>query len=165
MEIVPAGPDTDVATEAIVDLWVDLAADQRAHGSHLDAEGNRTRIREAIVRHAVDGGVLVARDREAGDLLGFVMFARETATYAQDLSRGIVENLYVRPAQRGEGVGSALLEAAEDALAERGLDAVTLEVMAANEDARRLYRRRGYEEYRVELEKPLASDTHSKGGK
>lgn len=152
-------PGADAAG-AVTGLWVALAAGQREHGSHILAEANRARIRERILRHAVNDTLLVARE---DDPVGFVTVEREGGTYAQDSTRGIVTNLYVHPEYRGEGIGSALLEAAEDQLLELGVDAVALEVMADNEDARRFYRRAGYQPHRVELEKPVESDTHSKG--
>jgi ribosomal protein S18 acetylase RimI-like enzyme len=152
-------PGADAA-ETVTDLWVELAAGQREHGSHILAAENRARIRERILRHAVNDTLLVARE---ADVVGFVTVERESGTYAQDDTRGVVTNLYVRPEYRGEGVGSALLGAAEDRLRELGVDTVALEVMADNEAARRFYRRAGYEPHRVELEKPVESDTHSKG--
>jgi ribosomal protein S18 acetylase RimI-like enzyme len=147
--------------DAVVDLWVDLAAGQRAFDSHLLAERNRTAVREAIARRAVEGGLLVARD-PAGEVVGFVTFALRSSTYEADVTRGIVENIYVEPDRRGEGVGSALLGEAEARLAEEGATAVTLEVMADNEAARRFYRRHGYASHRVELEKSVESDTLTK---
>ena len=59
-----------------------------------------------------------------------------------------VINLAVDPAARRQGIGSALLHAAEDALP--GGD-MTLMVQTGNTGARALYRRLGYEE---ELENP-----------
>lgn len=143
---VPATEEVD----RIVELWLSLASGQHEYGSHLLAEANSQRIRESILRHVVTDSVLVARD---GELVGFVMFSTETSEYAQDCTRGTIENLYVRPDRRGEGVGSRLLAAAEDRLEDAGVDAVTLEVMAANDDARRFYRRHGYRPHRVEMEK------------
>jgi ribosomal protein S18 acetylase RimI-like enzyme len=154
-------PDTDVVA-AVVDQWVALAAEQRDHGSHLPPEANRSVVRDAIARHIVTGGVLVARD-ESDDLLGFVMFSPESGTYEEDVDRGLVQNIYVVPERRGEGIGTELLASAEETLSEMGADVVTLEAMAANEAARRFYRRHGYHTHRVTLEKPLdESDTHSK---
>lgn len=152
-------PGADVAG-AVTDLWVALAAGQRQHDSHILPEANRARIRERILRHAVNDTLLVAREE---DLLGFATVEREGGSYAQDSTRGIVTNLYVRPESRGEGVGAALLDAAEDRLRELGVGAVALEVMADNEDARQFYGRAGYDPHRVELQKPVESDTHSKG--
>ncbi|RDZ34594.1 MULTISPECIES: GNAT family N-acetyltransferase [Haloferax] len=162
----------------LVELWVELAADQRASGSHLRAEANRTPIREALARHVAADGVLVARegdvsnggtevgssaeDADADGLVGFVMFDIEAGAYEQDATRGMVRNLFVRPAYRDAGVGTRLLAAAENALADAGVDAVALDVLADNEAARRFYRRHGYRPHRVELEKSMRSDTHSK---
>ena len=143
--------------DVLADLWVDLAQGQRAYDSHVRSEANRAAVREALARSLVAGGLLVARD--AGELVGFVMFGPETGSYDQDVRRGVIDNLYVVPDRRGEGVGSDLLSAAESRLREEGVDAITLEVMATNERARRFYRRHGYESHRVELEKQ--SDTHS----
>lgn len=146
--------------EAVADLWVELAADQRRYGSHLLAEENHARIRESLVRHAVTGTLLVAC--EDGEIAGFVTFSVETGAYKQDVRRGVIENLFVAPAARDGGIGSNLLAAAETALAGRDVDVVALEAMAENDDARAFYRRHGYEPHRVEFEKRLESDTHTK---
>lgn len=142
--------------EVVTDLWVALARGQREHGSTLLAAANRDTVRESIARGVVTGELLVARDD--GGIVGFVTFSLERGGYDRDHTRGTVDNLYVRPASRGEGTGSALLEAAENALREAGADVVALEAMAANERARAFYRDHGYEPNRVELEKPLRGD-------
>jgi ribosomal protein S18 acetylase RimI-like enzyme len=147
-------PDTGEA-DRLVELWLALADGQRTYGSHLLVEENSERIRESILRHVVSGSLLVARD---GAVVGFVMFSTETGSYEQDRSRGVIENLYVVPDRRGEGIGTALLEAAETRLGELGADAIALDVMADNESARRFYRDRGYRPHRVELEKPAPDD-------
>lgn len=92
-------------------------------------------------------------DDEAAEPLGFVMFSFETGRYSQDVTRGVVDNLYVRPGVRNRGVGSALLAAAERSLREAGADLVSLDAMAENENARRFYRRHGYAPHRIEFEK------------
>jgi len=153
-------PTTD-AVETLVDCWMELAADQRQYGSRLLTEPNRQAVSEAIARHIVTGGLLVAR--EAGAIRGFVMFHVEDGRYRQDETTGVVVNLYVQPTYRNGGIGAALLAAAEDALAAEGVDTVTLEVLAANDDARRFYSRQGYRDHRLELAKRIENDTHSKG--
>ncbi len=141
----------------MADLWVDLAADQRAYGSHLEPETNRTAIREAIARHIVTDGLRVARIEDT--LVGFVMFAPESGSLQQDRSRGVVQHLYVRPAYRDDGVGSRLLAAAEAELADAGVEVIAVEAMAANDAARRFYTRAGYAPHRIEFEKRPESDT------
>jgi len=140
--------------DTVADLWVALAQGQRAHDSHLLAGQNRTRVRERLARYAATGQVLVARapaSESERRIVGFVMFVTRSDRYEVDCRRGLVENLYVVPDRRGEGIGSALLARAERRLRETGV--VSLEAMADNEAARRFYRRHGYEPHRVEFEK------------
>lgn len=159
----PTGVTVRVATlsdlDAVVDLWVALVADQRQYGAHLKAAENRETARDFMGQYVAVDGVIVAE--RAGEVVGFVNFRVETGAYEQDVDRGIVDNVYVEPAHRDEGIGSALLEAAEDALADRSVDRVAVSAMAANDAARRLYESRGYEDHRVTLERSLESDTHS----
>ena len=63
---------------------------------------------------------------------------------AEDLELGpeaIILNVYVEPAWRRRGVGEALMRAALDALARRGIRRI---VLHASEDGRRLYERLGF---------------------
>lgn len=143
--------------EGMVERWVELAAGQRRHGSHLLADANRARVRETMLRHVVADGARVAR--RDGAIVGVATFERESEQYVQDVDRGVVTTLYVEAAHRGEGIGSALLAAAERALAGRGVDVVCLEAMAANDAARAFYRANGYDRHRVELETRVESDT------
>lgn len=166
MRIEPATMDE---IDELADRWVELARGQRAYGSHLRPEANRASIRDALARGVVAGEVLVAREGESesegGDgagIAGFVTYGPEAADHEADVERGVVKNVYVRPDRRDEGIGSRLLAAAETRLADAGAELVSLEAMADNEDARRLYARRGYRPHRIELEKRLRSDTDTK---
>ena len=155
-------PATRDDLEAVADCWVALAREQREHGSHVLPEPNREAILETLAAHQFDGGLLVARLE--GELAGFATATVERGTFALDANRGVLSNLYVKPAFRSQGIGEALLEATEAFLADRDVEVVTLEAMADNEAARRFYRRHGYETYRVAMERPLAdeNDTHSR---
>lgn len=148
----PAPADTD----EIAELWVALADGQRAFGSHLAAAANRERIGETIAHQIAEGNLRVARTE--GEIVGFVMFTVEYRLYAIDTTRGMVHNVYVVPDWRGEGIGSALMDAAEEALVEKGAEAIALEVLAENEDARTFYADRGYGPHRLELEKGVETD-------
>jgi len=154
VEITTASPDL---AERLTDMWVRLARDQRAYGSHLLGPENRAAIRESMVQRLVTDNLLVAR--RAGEVVGFVMFTLETGRYEQDVTTGLVENLYVEPSARREGIGTALLEAAEQRLADGGATVVQLEAMADNDAARQFYAARGYQPHRVALEKSTENDT------
>ena len=55
-----------------------------------------------------------------------------------------INNLAVRPASQGRGLGSALLSHALDEAAKEGAYRATLEVRRSNDGARRLYERFGF---------------------
>ena len=160
-------PATADDVDAVVDMWVTLAAGQREHGATLRAEANRAAVREWVAQSVVTGELLVARepapdaetdgsgDRDA-DPVGFVGFSLERGDYERDAVRGTVSNLFVVPERRGEGIGAALLDAAERALAEAGAGGVTLEALADNDRARAFYAEHGYDSHRVELTKSLS---------
>jgi ribosomal protein S18 acetylase RimI-like enzyme len=150
--------------DALVDLWLALASDQRAYDSHILPEANRDVVRDTLAQHVVTGGIRVAK--RGDDVVGFVTCSLEHGSYEQDATRGVVRNVYVRPEYRSRGVGSDLLAAAEAALNAAGATVVALEAMAANDRARAFYRERGYEPHRIQFEKPLdgASAVGSEGG-
>ncbi|SMO61641.1 GNAT family N-acetyltransferase [Halorubrum cibi] len=160
--------------DAITDRWVALARGQRRHGSTLLASANRAAVREWVARSVVTGELLVARDGEKGGgendgnggrsndgadaedpIVGFVAFSIERDGYERDRTRGVVSNLFVTPERRGEGIGTALLAAAERELADAGADAIALEALADNERARSFYADHGYDLHRVELRKEI----------
>ena len=148
MRIEPASID-DV--DRLVEAWASLATDQRQYGSHILPAENRARIKRLFASHAVDGTALVALEDD--EVVGFVTFEVERNGFERSVPRGVVQNVFVEADARGAGVGSALIEAAEAALAERGAEVAVLEVMADNDEARRLYRRLGYRPHRIEYEK------------
>lgn len=152
-ETVSVEPGDISVADDVAALWVRLADDQQAHGSHLLAESNRDLARDSAAQHAVTGGLLVARD--GSELVGFITFSKERGDYDVGVERGLVHDLFVRSSHRDSGIGSRLLNAAERRLANDGIDRVSLEAMASNTDARRFYERHGYEQFRVELEKTL----------
>ncbi|MCD2203520.1 GNAT family N-acetyltransferase [Halobacterium sp. KA-6] len=137
---------------AVTELWVALAREQRAHDSHLLAEENREQARDLVAQYVHTGDCAVARS--GGQPVGFVMFHVETGFFETDATRGVVDNIYVLPDLRGEGVGSALLDYAEGQLRDAGADVLAVEALWDNEAARRLYDRRGYAPHRVTMEKP-----------
>lgn len=150
--------------EAVTELWIRLARDQRSHDSAVLPEANRETMRETLAAYQVNDGLLVARLEDR--VVGFASVTIERGSLVLDTTRGLLSNIYVDPAVRDRGIGSALLEAAEEELARQGAEVVTLEVMANNEDARRFYERHGYDPFRVTMRRSLEdrseNDTHSK---
>jgi ribosomal protein S18 acetylase RimI-like enzyme len=87
----------------------------------------------------------VAELPEAG-LVGqlFVQLNSGSSQYPDDRRRAYVYGFRVRPAYRGLGIGSLLLQNVESDLARRGYRHICLNVSRTNRDARRLYERSGY---------------------
>lgn len=83
---------------------------------------------------------LVAVDDGSGDdeIVGF-------AHGATDNGDGDVLRLYVHPDRWHEGIGSALLDAMEDRLAEMGAERMQAMVLADNEMGKAFYEDRGFE--------------------
>jgi GNAT superfamily N-acetyltransferase len=61
-----------------------------------------------------------------------------------DGSVALLDELYVVPAERNRGIGSALLQAAEQECRRRGCQALEINVDGEDVDARRFYERHGY---------------------
>jgi ribosomal protein S18 acetylase RimI-like enzyme len=93
--------------------------------------------------------LLLARDRD--ELVGYAL-AHVTAvqdtwipdTWQTGSRIGELESLGVVEKRRGEGIGSALMDAVEHELAALGVHDLILGVLPGNEGARRLYERRGF---------------------
>lgn len=150
-------PATVDDLDSLLDLWVDLVESQREYGSHIEGESNRDPARDVLAQYVAGEMVAVAvgTEEEGQSILGFVMYHLESGLYDQRTVRGIVENLFVRPDDREQGIGEALLGFAESDLADRGAEITALSVMAGNETAREFYENRGYEPHRLTYERDL----------
>jgi ribosomal protein S18 acetylase RimI-like enzyme len=84
--------------------------------------------------------------RADGDCVGYaftVLHPGSDDTFPLGAGYAELYTLAVLPQSRGSGVGTALLDAVDAALADRAITNLTVAVMAQNEAAIRLYRRRG----------------------
>ena len=103
-----------------------------------------------------DALVLVA-DGEMG-LAGFVEVRLEYDAFSA-APQAYLASLAVAPEAEGQGLGRALVAAAEDWARARGLPALTLHVFAANTRARGFYASLGFQEDTLKLIKPLKEPT------
>lgn len=147
--------------EVLVGLWLDLVADQRQHGTTLSSEANEVAVRAWFAEQLPRNNVLVASVDH--DVVGFVAFGFMQDRFARDTREGIVHTLFVAAESRGRGIGSALLDAAEDALGQRGVDGIRLELLAGNERAARFYDDHGYDPHRIVYRKPLRNTDSDAG--
>ena len=87
-----------------------------------------------------------------GRVAGYVYAAVEPLSW-KDLRGecGFIHDLLVDPAERGAGVGRALLEQAIAWLRERGMPRVVLSTAAQNIGAQRLFSQRGFRSTMIEM--------------
>jgi len=108
--------------------------------------------RKDIERKLAHSPALFLVGEDEGVVVGTVM-----AGY--DGHRGWINYLAVHPSRRGQGLGRALMDAAEDRLRALDCPKINLQVRAGNEAARAFYAAIGYEQQElVDFGRRLVSD-------
>lgn len=87
-----------------------------------------------------------------GAVVGFLKLFFEEKSWGRSCE---VETLVVDENLRAQGVGTALMERAEEVGRERGATAMRVNVLLSNADGRRFYERDGYRPIAVRYGKPL----------
>lgn len=95
--------------------------------------------------------LLIAED-DAGSHVGLVWLCLENEG---DVGCGFIYDIEVAPERRGEGLGRALLAAAEDEIRRRGVPALLLNVFGPNVRAQSLYASAGYRLVSQQMRKEL----------
>lgn len=130
---------------AVIDLLDQYAQEPAGGGAGLDDKVRRDLIpalqqrRDAVILLATEDG------RAAGLLSAFETFS--TFAAAPLLS---VHDVYVAPAERGKGIGRALLAYAEAVASRRGYCRITLEVLSGNLPALGLCIAGGFEAFALD---------------
>ncbi|MGH7566552.1 MAG: GNAT family N-acetyltransferase [Gemmatimonadota bacterium] len=118
--------------------------------------GERLPWDETVVRRALDalwceplhGGAWLAR--AGGEAVGYgVLCCGFSLEYGG--RDAFVDELFVRPAWRGQGVGGGILDAMESACRSQRIAALHLEVDHDNPEGKRLYLRRGFVDHERHL--------------
>lgn len=152
-------PEADAADSAPeVDVWIcDFAdADDRDAFARLMAEfaaepvssrpdlghAHFTRVADDLARRA--GTLVLLAARAESESTEGVLIAFEGYSSFSQAQLFNVHDVHVAPAARGQGVGTAMMEALEDLAREHDFAKITLEVASTNIGAITLYRRLGY---------------------
>ncbi|HEV7509310.1 MAG TPA: GNAT family N-acetyltransferase [Thermoanaerobaculia bacterium] len=94
--------------------------------------------------------VLVA-ERD-GEVIGYTYAGAEGTDYMSLRGpAGVLYDIVVEPAHRGQGVGRALLDATLEALKAKGVPRVVLSTAERNESAQRLFARAGFRRTMIEM--------------
>jgi len=118
--------------ERIVALW-------QAAGLHIKPQGRDTR--EAFERQLAGGTqTAIGLETEDGQLVGVTL-----ATH--DGRKGWINRLAVHPEWRRQGVAKQLIEAAEEALRQQGMDVIAALIEPDNEASFQLFMEAGYTDW------------------
>ena len=139
--------------ELIEPLWNAL----REHHSSVTPELGQPRSRrESWLRRRSEyaawlagGDAFVLLAERGGESVGYAMAHVRSGSPTWPLSEraGEIETLSVVPGERGQGTGSALLEAVRQELGTQGITELSLHVMHTNSDAMRFYERHGFKTF------------------
>jgi ribosomal protein S18 acetylase RimI-like enzyme len=153
LEVVP-GSAADIPS--LEPLWV---AVHHAHGASMPelapyvSDEETWRERGALYAELFrKPGTFLFLARARGELVGYALghILGSAESWWSDTWRtgdrvGEVESISVLPEHRGVGIGSTLLDAADEEFARLGVDDQVIGVLPGNVDAIRLYERRGFQ--------------------
>ena len=106
-----------------------------------------------------DRDVVVLVAERGGEVVGYTYAGVEGFDYmALRGPAGVLYDIIVDPAHRGQGVARLLLEATLAALAERGAPRVVLSTAERNEHAQRFFARAGFRRTMIEMTRELPAD-------
>ena len=157
-----AGPEIRPVTDADVDALTDVYLSSARHHAGLDPALYATperalaaeRLRGLVARRArdaeyvaavVDGHIVGSATIAALDRAGDGSMIRDVPT--AEIGIAVLEDW------RGRGVGAALMAHLEAWAAEHGFERLVVDLSIANDGARRLYERLGYEPYGLLMRK------------
>ena len=138
-----AGPDDAVTVASLLDAF------NREYNTPTPGVGVLTSRLESLL---AGGDVFALLTGEPAIGLA-LMTLRPNVWYGGPVA--LLDELYVVPEHRGQGLGSALLTAAEGVARERGGELLEINVDGADTEARRFYERRGYSNSEPGMEEPL----------
>jgi ribosomal protein S18 acetylase RimI-like enzyme len=104
------------------------------------------RLYQRAMREAHQGRRALFVAEVGGEIVGqiFVQFVCNRPELNDKSSTGYIQSFRIKPPFRNFGIGTRLIQQAEDVLRERGFHKVVIAVAQENRAARRLYERLGY---------------------
>lgn len=141
---------------AIAHLFSELA---RHHG-RIRPDNPRyvvpsTRWRELAERALEDPEEVVLVARSGDEVVGFVRFLYREKPWGISCE---IETLVVDEDWRGAGVGTGLLEAAEEAAVAKGARGIRADILVGNDEGAAFWQARGYKNFALRFGKALGED-------
>jgi len=145
----------------LAELWKGLVTDPSASDLSIPPSEENVAAWTAFAAEVIkrDPSQVLVAVSEEGEVVGYILYVKRPASAIKRRPMcAVIYDLYVVPEHRRRGVGSALLERALSIMREGGMECVELSVWVGNEEARRLYRKFGFEEYIVQMRRVLKAE-------
>ena len=144
--------------ESLNDLMFDLHDEHHVQSPELFKTAEEIEQEKSIARYIDNPECLVYVAREAEVIIGFVSghFCELISAVSNPVMMGSVDELYVVPSYRKQGVAIALLEKIESTFTDYGVKQMFVEVWDFNQQALALYKREGFGPHIHCLRKPLS---------
>jgi ribosomal protein S18 acetylase RimI-like enzyme len=136
--------------DAVKELWLALHRHHAAIGSHplvTDESASWERRRAQYHAWMTNGEAFLLLAESGANPVGYALVHLQDGpddTYPLGERYAEIYSLSVAPEHRGQGIGSALLDAVDETLATLGIVDVAVSAMVENEAALRLYTSRGF---------------------
>lgn len=141
----------------VADLWLPFAEEMAELDAHNELAGSvREEARSYRRGLLADDDTVTFLAEDDASLVGYAVgaYGESPPVFARGPATNI-EELYVRPERRKEGIGSELLDRLEAWARARGCERLTLSVNARNDDAIETYRARGFSVRRHKMDREL----------
>ena len=141
----------------VVRLWRRLAEDPSASGATLIVDDENTgRFKEFLKGLSRDDENQVLVSEIDGKIVGFIMFAKQARSMLRlRHSHAMITDLYVDEEHRRHGIAYMMVKGCLDYLRSRNIEHVRVNVVANNTPARELYKKLGFTDDMITMNKPL----------
>jgi diamine N-acetyltransferase len=121
--------------KTLVDLILELAAFEQLMDR---AEPSVELLEQHLAEEALTGCEALLAETERGTAVGFALFFHNYSTFQTNVGLHL-EDLFVKPTYRGEGIGGALVRRVARIAEERGCRRIDLAVLDWNDEAIAFY--------------------------
>ena len=142
---------------SLKELWIKLAQEMYELEQYtLPSESNADLWLKYIQSEIVEGRGFLLGAFDENVLVGFAAasFARSFPMQVSE-RMGTINDLYVLPTYRRKGIGSNLVKGCLEKMESSDVDSIRINLVSGNEAALELYRKLGFEKYRLSVKKPL----------
>lgn len=143
--------------DELTNLWYELARMHETIMMGYDLSKDPKKEWLAMMEENIKQDSFITFVAEVGnEILGFASATlRRRASFFTVRHMGVIMDIYIKDNRRGEGIGSLLVEVAEDWIRKKGVRLAVVTVAPENDIANEFWRECGYETYLLRKRKDL----------